>query len=250
MLKKIIATALVASALMFSGCGEASAEGEALLALEHGNDSGDAGAISKGIEYLLNGQDLNTSLQTLTEDEKLTLASSYMSLSGFSMTDIVAIATTQDDNASADQLETFKTKVLAQQGDDALANVTNALACYNSIENAAPALAGPAIPTLSEAAFRRIFALLIKAVLLIVAETPDNAAIATFLNNDVFAFFQSEEELDFIKESIMELKIDIANQAGANAGTLTFDSNAFSNNSTIYDAIVVETADVAYYTAP
>jgi len=255
MLKRIITASLFATALMFSGCGSANSEGEKLLALKHAQDQGDPAGLQKGIDYLLNGQDLNTSLKTMSKNDKLTLATSYMSLSGFGMTDIIAIATSKDANASADQLQTFKAKVLSKQGPNALENVTNAIACYDSIGTSAPALSASAntvVPKLSEATFRRIFAILIKAVLLLTNvdkngnPTASNQEIATFLNHDVFGYFKTNPELDFVRESMEKLKVEIASKAGANKG-ITFDSNQYSQNNGYYDNVTIEAADIATY---
>ncbi len=92
MFKKIMIASAVAAALVFSGCGGDS-EGEDRLEAQHAVDSGDsATAIA-----ILEAKDPST----LTDSDKMTLASAYMQDAGVSLMDVVSKLDTEEGTDSS-----------------------------------------------------------------------------------------------------------------------------------------------------
>ena len=107
MLKRIIATTLVATALMFSGCGDGA--GEDRLEAQDAIDKGNPGvAIGLLADKLANG--------TATNDEKALLADAYASNAGFSITDITTSFMAASDG-TGDGLQNLNDSLLANVTD-------------------------------------------------------------------------------------------------------------------------------------
>ena len=217
MLKKIIATGLVAIALMFSGCGETDKNGADKLAAQNAIDKGNP---SDAINIILGGRSLSTALASMNDDDKMTLASAYMSNAGFGMTDIVSIALSEDTNTTS-AFDSFKTKVSANSSTASLGNVNNAIACYKAISTTtnAPSKAAT-IPSVSDEDLKLALATLVKAVLLynkkITATytlSQSNTEIAGFIN-EVFTLLKNMDGLQDLQKEIDKVKVDIASKSG------------------------------------
>lgn len=103
MLKKIIATSLVATALIFSGCGDE--DGEDFLKAQHSIDVGDTSTAIALLEA--------TPAEQRTDAQNVQLGSAYMSEAGYSVLDVVGtMASGVDDTSGDDALETFKNLML------------------------------------------------------------------------------------------------------------------------------------------
>jgi len=106
MLKKIILSSAVSAMLLLSGCGGDSA-GEDRLKAQHAIDSGD----STTAINILEAKDQSS----LTDADKMTLASAYMQDAGVSLMDVVSKLDTQDGTESS----------FASVADDILGNSTS-----------------------------------------------------------------------------------------------------------------------------
>ena len=103
MLKQIISASVVTVALLLNGCGDSA--GENKLEAQHAIDSGDA---SKAIALLepvpfadLNDTQKTAFLASLSDTDKMTLASAYVSKAGVSIMDIVSKLDTADGETSS-----------------------------------------------------------------------------------------------------------------------------------------------------
>lgn len=117
MLKNILATALLAMTLMFSGCGDEA--GEDRLAAQNAIDRG-------------NPQDAINILEGLTNptaDETALLADAYAGRAGFSVTDIT-LSIMDASTGTEDDLKNLAESLLAQASDTAVADLTLATETY------------------------------------------------------------------------------------------------------------------------
>ena len=122
MLKKIIATTLIAIALMFSGCGDS--EGEDRLKAQYALDQGNPQAAI----------DLLKSKNNLSEDEKILLASAYMGRAGFTMIDITVAFVEASDGADADDFNNLVNALLSKATSTAATDLSLAIDTFLTVD--------------------------------------------------------------------------------------------------------------------
>jgi len=133
MFKKIIASSLVAATLIFSGCGSADSEGEDRLAAQHAIDSGDSAAAIAILEA--------KPASSLTNEDKMTLASAYMQEAEVSIMDIVSKLDTEEGETSSfasiadDIIGDGNSSVTTQK----VKNIDKAISYYESMTSSASA---------------------------------------------------------------------------------------------------------------
>ena len=217
MLKKIIATSLVATALLFSGCGDGDTAGEDSLAAQHAIDKGNS---DLAISLILNGKSLDEALANMSDDDKITLASAYMGQAGLGMTDIVAAA--MSDKDAKDKFKSFKSGIEAKANSNSLSSVDNAITCYNATTlNAAPSKRGNGLgaENIQDKDVKITLAYLSKAILYLSAKKDDgtllksNNEIATFLVDEVFSLVEKLDSLKDLQDEVEKVKTDIADNA-------------------------------------
>jgi hypothetical protein len=143
MLKKIISASTIAAALIFTGCGSDS-NGDDRLAAQHAIDKGDSGAAIALLEPTsisdLNDTQREAFLATLSDTDKMTLASAYMQEADVSIMDIVSKMDTEGDASFA----SFANNII---GDDVnttaykVKSIDTAIAYYESMAKQPVALA-------------------------------------------------------------------------------------------------------------
>ena len=122
MLKKIIATTLIAIALMFSGCGDS--EGEDRLKAQYALDQGDPQVAINLLE----------SKDNLSEDEKILLASAYMGRAGFTMIDITVAFVEASDGADADDFNNLVNALLSKATSTAATDLSLAIDTFLTVD--------------------------------------------------------------------------------------------------------------------
>ncbi len=122
MLKKIIATTLIAIALMFSGCGDS--EGEDRLKAQYALDQGNPQAAI----------DLLKSKNNLSEDEKILLASAYMGRAGFTMIDITVAFVEASDGADVDEFNNLVNAFLSKATSTAATDLSLAIDTFLTVD--------------------------------------------------------------------------------------------------------------------
>ena len=125
MLKRILATTLVATALLFSGCGdEAGADRlEAQNAIDTGNPGAAIGLLA---DKLANG--------TATNDEKGLLADAYASQAGFTITDIaIGLMEASDGTGGPNAFVNLADTLYAQASSTSIDDLTSAIDAYELI---------------------------------------------------------------------------------------------------------------------
>lgn len=122
MLKKIIATTLIAIALMFSGCGDP--EGEDRLEAQYALDQGDPQVAINLLE----------SKDNLSEDEKILLASAYMGRAGFTMIDITVAFVEASEGADADDFNNLVNALLSKATSTAATDLSLAIDTFLTVD--------------------------------------------------------------------------------------------------------------------
>ncbi|QSZ42959.1 hypothetical protein GJV85_12855 [Sulfurimonas aquatica] len=139
MIKKIVASSLVASALLFSGCGENNAEDR--LSAQQALDKGDFSTTISNLE--------SKSVKT-TEDYML-LASAYMGKAGLSFTDTVALVSNANSTNDNKSFANYAKEIEKKKNPETLANLQKAISYYEAITGtsvtAAPAYKASANPS-------------------------------------------------------------------------------------------------------
>ncbi len=209
MLKKIIATTLVATALMFSGCGETDSVGDSQLSAQIAIDGGDYAAAISALEAKAASQ--------RTDDDNLLLASAYMGKAGFSLTDIIIdIQASTSTTASTDNLTAFKDSVIGGGvSSTQLADIETAITYYEQIDGIttlAPSLATAADYGVDDTKLKLGLAYIIK-FMIVLNETsnPPTAADLTALSgiaNDAFNFILRAAPTD-LKSNVQDVKNDV-----------------------------------------
>ena len=200
MLKKIIATSLVAGALLFSGCGDA--EGENRLAAQ---DSIDGGNYSSAISIL-------ESKANKTDSDNLILASAYMGEAGFSTLDIITSIQNEPTNQSQDDLSAFKESIIGDITDTnaTIAHLTKAIDYYEAIvgndSNASTA------EEVSDTQLQLGLAYMVKvSILLDDAGSDDNETATTI--NDAFEYISNLGTAD-LSQDIDNMKLEAFGTTG------------------------------------
>ena len=121
MIKKILTTSLVVSALIFSGCGE-SGEGEAVLATQQMLDNGDFVGVIDKLES-----------RASTTGDYLSLASAYMGKAGFSLSSIIGTVAASADAANGDAFATYIEDSKRKSNSRSLNDLDAAVAWYQKV---------------------------------------------------------------------------------------------------------------------
>ena len=166
MLKKIIATFLIATALMFSGCGDEA--GEDFLAAQNGIDEG-----NNGLAIALYG---DIAPEKRTDSQNVLLANAYMSEAGFSTLDIITIL--GDDTSGEDPLTIFASVVT-----DANATLANIDLAILALEQVTVASEVATIEAVGDNELTLGLAYVVKVSILLADSGSDNAIIATTVND-------------------------------------------------------------------
>jgi len=152
MLKKIIASSLVAATLILSGCGDSDSAGEDRLAAQHAIDSGDA---AKAISLLeptpisdLNSTQKIAFLASISDTDKMTLASAYMKKADVSIMDIVSKLDTQEGETSS--FASIAENIIGEGNTTAKVNaIDTAIAYYEAMGDSSTAAGAPAFKAAS-----------------------------------------------------------------------------------------------------
>lgn len=152
MIKKVLTVSAVTAMLLFSGCNN---DAEDRMNVQQNLDSGNYEAV---IEYYS-----DVSIEDMTDDELLSVASAYMGNAGFSATDLITLVSPADGEEDA-SFETFISSVDEQKSDTAIEDLQKAIEYYSAIEdndlsdllNAAPSLASDT-PDLSDVDSNKLF---------------------------------------------------------------------------------------------
>lgn len=190
MLKKIMATTLIAIALMFSGCGDPDGEDrlEALYAIDQGNNQI---AIS-----------LLESKSNLTEDEKILLASAYMGRAGFTMIDITIAFTEASEGSNVDDFNNLIDSLLSKKTSTAVEDLTLAIDTFLEVD-----------PRTDDTDLKLALTYVVKvAVLLDDNATNDELAVTA---NDGFDLALSVVPVD-IKQDVVDIKNEIDKDSDGN----------------------------------
>jgi len=149
MLKKIIASSLVAATLVLSGCGDSDSAGEDRLAAQHAIDSGDA---AKAISLLeptafadLNSTQRTAFLASISDTDKMTLASAYMKKADVSIMDIVSKLDTKKDKDGNDVETSFASiaeDIIGEGNTTAKINAIDTAIAYYEAMGSSPTVAG------------------------------------------------------------------------------------------------------------
>ncbi len=183
MLKKIIATTLVTIALIFSGCGDP--EGEDRLEAQYAVDQGDNQAAI----------DLLTSKASLSEDEKILLASAYMGRAGFTIIDTTIAFAQASEGVNADDLINLKNTLLSQSTSTAEEDLIFAIDTFLKID----------IPN-DDTNLKLALAFIVKVIILLDSGVPDAVLAKTANEGFDLALSVSPDEL---KQDIADIKNEI-----------------------------------------
>ena len=197
MLKKIIATTLVATALMFSGCGDQA--GEDFLAAQHSIDEGDyASAIA-----LL--EDVNASDRT--DAQNVMMANAYMGEAGFTTLDIVTLLAT--DSATDPLTAMIDPNATAEENAAKLANIELAIEALQQVTVADGSAA--TVDELGDNELTLGLAYVAKTSLLLNDPASDDQNVADTVNDAVdFVIAVGNQD---IKDSIADMKLESFNVA-------------------------------------
>ena len=119
MITKVLAVSTITAMLLLSGCEN---EAEDRMLTQTMLDSGDFNGVISALE--------NKSVKT--DEDNLKLASAYMDKAGFSVTDLVSIVSSTDDNTEA-SFASFVTSVSKDKAPDTLDDLQKAIDYYSSI---------------------------------------------------------------------------------------------------------------------
>lgn len=124
MIKKIVTTSLVVTALLLSACGDGG-EAESILQTQEMLDNRDFDGVIAKLEN-------NTS--TLSDTDSIALASAYMGKAGFSLSAIIGIVATNA-NGVGDAFTAFVKDSIKNSSPDAIAELEQAKKYYTSVIN-------------------------------------------------------------------------------------------------------------------
>lgn len=203
MLKRIMATTLVAMALMFSGCGDEA--GEDFLKAQNSIDEGD---YSTAIALLA-----VTPADQRTDSENVLLSNAYMGEAGFSTLDIISML--GDDTSTSDPLSALiDPNATDAENQEKLDNLD--LAIEALLEVTVTDGSATTAEELGDNELTLGLAYVAKTSLLLVAPTRDDAAVVDTINDAVtFVVAVGNDDID---ESIAEMKLE---SFGVTSGDIT-----------------------------